>query len=32
MTKKLYKIWVFLKLKLKNGNEKNVRVGYVNSY
>ena len=29
MTIKPYKIWILLKLKLKNGNQKIVRVGYV---
>ena len=29
MTMKLYKIWIRSKLKLKNGNQKIVRVGYV---
>ena len=31
MTIKQYKIWILLKLKLKNGNQKIVRVGYVKS-
>ena len=29
MTIKPYTIWIFLKLKLKNGNQKIARVGYV---
>ena len=29
MTIKPYKIWILLKLKLKNGNQKIVRAGYV---
>ena len=29
MIMKLYKSWILLKSRFKNGNQKNVRVGYV---
>ena len=29
MIMRLYKSWILLKLRFKNGNQKNVRVGYV---